>query len=190
MTDLTKVKAATISPDRTLQQAEQAMIHQGVRMLFVVDEMPLLQGLITSTDLRGERQMSVGQARQLRFDEMSVADVMTALTLLDRSPTSGWATPASATWSRRCATSAATTCSSSSAAAAAHSRRRLAIADRAPARPPDRGAARCRPISPRSCRRCAERARRERATSARSSAPALLCNRQPAGGSPRVAASG
>jgi len=86
MTDLTKVKAATISPDRTLGQAEQAMIHQGVRMLFVVDEMPLLQGLITSTDLRGERQMSVGQARQLRFDEMRVADVMTALTLLDAIP--------------------------------------------------------------------------------------------------------
>jgi len=86
MTDLTKVKAATISPDRTLRQAEQAMIHQGVRMLFVVDEMPLLQGLITTTDLRGERQMSVGQARQLRFDEMRVADVMTALTLLDAIP--------------------------------------------------------------------------------------------------------
>ena len=86
MTDLTKVKAATISPDRTLRQAEQAMIHQGVRMLFVVDEMPLLLGLITSTDLRGERQMSVGQARQLRFDEMRVADVMTALTLLDAIP--------------------------------------------------------------------------------------------------------
>ena len=86
MTDLTKVKAATISPDRTLGKAEQAMIHQGVRMLFVVDEMPLLQGLITSTDLRGERQMSVGQARQLRFDEMRVADVMTALTLLDAIP--------------------------------------------------------------------------------------------------------
>ena len=83
MTDLTKVKAATIPPDRTLRQAEQAMIYQGVRMLFVVDEMPRLEGLIASTDLRGERQMSVGQARQLRFDEMRVADVMTPLAMLD-----------------------------------------------------------------------------------------------------------
>ena len=83
MTDLTKVKAATIPPDRTLRQAEQAMIYQGVRMLFVVDEMPRLQGLITSTDLYGERQMSVGQSRQLRFDELRVADVMTPLTMLD-----------------------------------------------------------------------------------------------------------
>jgi CBS-domain-containing membrane protein len=83
MTDLTKVKAATIPPDRTLRQAEQAMIYQGVRMLFVVDEMPRLEGLITSTELYGERQMSVGQARQLRFDEMRVADVMMPLATLD-----------------------------------------------------------------------------------------------------------
>ena len=83
MTDLTKVKAATISPDRTLRQAEQAMIYQGVRMLFVVDEMPQLQGLVTSTELYGERHVSVGQSRQLRFDELRVADVMTALPMLD-----------------------------------------------------------------------------------------------------------
>ena len=86
MTDLTKVKAATIPPDHTLRQAEQAMIYQGVRMLFVVDEMPLLQGLITSTDLLGERQMSVGQSRQLRFDERRVGDVMTPLSMLDAVP--------------------------------------------------------------------------------------------------------
>ena len=48
MTDLTQVKAATIRPDATLQQAEQTMIYQGVRMLFVVSEMPELEGLITA----------------------------------------------------------------------------------------------------------------------------------------------
>ena len=42
MTDLTKVKAATTSPATTLRQAEQLMIYQGVRMLFVVREMPNL----------------------------------------------------------------------------------------------------------------------------------------------------
>ena len=83
VTDLTKVKAATIPADRTLRQAEQAMIYQGVRMLFVVTEMPRLDGLITSTDLHGERQMGVVHSRQLRFDEMRVADVMTELSLLD-----------------------------------------------------------------------------------------------------------
>ena len=83
MTDLTKVKAATIHPDQTLRQAEQTMIYQGVRMLFVVNEMPVLQGLITSTDLHSERQMSLVHSRHLRFDEVRVADVMSALSMLD-----------------------------------------------------------------------------------------------------------
>ncbi|HMN66885.1 MAG TPA: hypothetical protein PKB08_17920, partial [Burkholderiaceae bacterium] len=34
MTDLTQVRAATTHPTTTLRQAEQIMIHQGVRMLF------------------------------------------------------------------------------------------------------------------------------------------------------------
>ena len=83
MTDLTKVKAATIHPDQTLRQAEQTMIYQGVRMLFVVNEMPVLEGLITSTDLHSERQMSLVHSRHLRFDEMRVADVMSDLSMLD-----------------------------------------------------------------------------------------------------------
>ena len=83
MTDLTRVKAATIAPEQTLQQAEQTMIYQGVRMLFVVSQMPTLEGLITSTDLSGERPMSLVHARNLRFDEIRVADVMTELSMLD-----------------------------------------------------------------------------------------------------------
>jgi CBS domain-containing protein len=83
MTDLTKVKAATVAPDQTLRQAEQAMVHLGVRMLFVVTHMPQIEGLITSTDLRGQRQMQLVHERNLRFDEMRVADVMTPLDSLD-----------------------------------------------------------------------------------------------------------
>jgi len=83
MTDLTKVKAATVRPEQTLQQAEQTMIYQGVRMLFVVTQMPALEGLITSTDLSGERPMSVVHQRNLRFDELRVADVMTELSMMD-----------------------------------------------------------------------------------------------------------
>lgn len=83
MTDLTQVKAATIRPDQSLHQAEQTMIYQGVRMLFVVSEMPALEGLITSTDLRGERQMSLVHTRNMRYDDMRVSDVMTELSMLD-----------------------------------------------------------------------------------------------------------
>ena len=83
MTDLTKVKAATTSPATTLRQAEQLMIYQGVRMLFVVSEMPSLEGLITSTDLHGDRAMRVVQQRNMRYDELCVADVMIGLSMLD-----------------------------------------------------------------------------------------------------------
>jgi len=83
MTDLTKVKAATTHPRTTLRQAEQAMIYQGVRMLFVVTEMPVIEGLITATDLGGDKQMRVVHERHLHYDELCVADVMTELGSLD-----------------------------------------------------------------------------------------------------------
>ncbi len=83
MTDLTQVKAATTHPATPLRQAEQLMIYQGVRMLFVVTEMPMISGLITTTDLRGVRPMQVVHARNLRYDELTVADVMTGLDMLD-----------------------------------------------------------------------------------------------------------
>lgn len=83
MTDLTEVKAATTPPTTTLRQAEQLMIHQGVRMLFVVSDMPAIVGLVTTTDLHGDRQMQVVAERMLRYDELTVADVMTTLEQLD-----------------------------------------------------------------------------------------------------------
>jgi signal-transduction protein with cAMP-binding, CBS, and nucleotidyltransferase domain len=83
MTDLTLVKAATTHPRTTLRQAEQAMIYQGVRMLFVVTDMPLIEGLITATDLGGDKQMRVVHERHLHYDELCVADVMTELGALD-----------------------------------------------------------------------------------------------------------
>jgi CBS domain-containing protein len=83
MTDLTKVKAATTSPATTLPQAEQLMIYLGVRMLFVVTEMPSLEGLITTTDLHGDRAMRIARQRKLRYDELSVGDVMVARAALD-----------------------------------------------------------------------------------------------------------
>lgn len=83
MTDLTEVRAATTSPSTTLRQAEQIMIHQGVRMLFVISDTPALQGLITSTDLHGDTQMRLVQQRNVHYDELTVADVMTRLAELD-----------------------------------------------------------------------------------------------------------
>src|ERR1035438_5598149 len=59
------------------------MIYLGVRMLFVVTDMPSIEGLITTTDLGGDKRMRVVHERNLRYDELSVADVMTELSSLD-----------------------------------------------------------------------------------------------------------
>lgn len=83
MTDLTQVKAATTHPSTTLRQAEQLMIYQGVRMLFVVTDMPQVEGLVTDNDLHGDRQMRVVHERGTPYDELTVADVMTELAMLD-----------------------------------------------------------------------------------------------------------
>lgn len=83
ITDLTEVKAASTRPSITLREAEQIMIYQGVRMLFVVTEMPTVEGLITSTDLRGAKAMNVVNERRCHWDELIVADVMTELERLD-----------------------------------------------------------------------------------------------------------
>ena len=83
MTDLTQVRAASSAPTTSLRQAEQMMIHQGVRMLFVVTDMPSIEGLITSTDLSGDRPMRLVNERRLHYDDLAVSDVMTPLPLLD-----------------------------------------------------------------------------------------------------------
>jgi CBS domain-containing protein len=83
MTDLTQVKAATITPGASLRQAEQTMIFQGVRLLFVVSEWPGIEGLITTTDLRGERALRLVQERGLRWAEITVGDAMTPRARLD-----------------------------------------------------------------------------------------------------------
>lgn len=83
MTDLSRVRAAVVHPDASLSLAEQTMIHQGVRMLFVVAQMPDILGLVTTTDLHGERQMRAVVERGQRYGDLSVADVMTPLQALD-----------------------------------------------------------------------------------------------------------
>ena len=78
MTDLTRVSPATIRPQAPLAGANQFMITRGVRLLLVVDEQhDTVLGVITATDLLGERPMQVAIGRGLRRDELTVGDVMT-----------------------------------------------------------------------------------------------------------------
>ena len=53
------------------------MIARGVRSLFVVSPDGYVLGLITATDILGERPMRVSQARGVRRGELDAGDVMT-----------------------------------------------------------------------------------------------------------------
>ena len=77
MTDLARVSPATIRPQAPLAGANQFMITRGVRLLLVVDEHDVILGVITATDILGERPMQAASERSLRRDDLRVADVMT-----------------------------------------------------------------------------------------------------------------
>ena len=83
MTDLTQFKAASAMPSISLEQAEQKMIYLGVRTLFVVEDMPKILGLVTSTDLQGDKPLRLIEERRLARDRIMIADVMTPLADLD-----------------------------------------------------------------------------------------------------------
>ena len=76
MTDLTRATPATIRPQAPLAGANQFMITRGVRLLLVVDDHEVVLGVITATDLLGERPMRVATERGLRRDELTVGDIM------------------------------------------------------------------------------------------------------------------
>ena len=76
MTDLRRATPATIRPQAPLAGANQFMITRGVRLLLVVDDHEKVLGVITATDILGERPLLVSTGRGLRRDELAVADVM------------------------------------------------------------------------------------------------------------------
>jgi CBS domain-containing protein len=82
MTDLRRVSAATISVDTPINQANQAMMHRGVRSLIVTDGQRVL-GIVTATDVLGEKPMQVVLHRGIRHAEIVVRDIMTPADRLD-----------------------------------------------------------------------------------------------------------
>ena len=83
MTDLAVVRAATITPDTPLDKAEQTMIQQGVRSLFVMSEYPCVDGLITAADLLGDKPVRLMTQLKVQRNALCVSDVMTRLSDLD-----------------------------------------------------------------------------------------------------------
>ena len=77
MTDLTRVTAVIILPGDTADEAQRRMIQRGVRLLLVVDQDRKVVGLITATDILGEKPVLAAQERGLRRGEVLVRDIMT-----------------------------------------------------------------------------------------------------------------
>jgi len=77
MTDLRRVSAVTIGPDVSIDEANQTMIAYRVRALFVVDDGRRVSGIITSTDIVGEKPLQFMQERNVHHGEIAVRDVMT-----------------------------------------------------------------------------------------------------------------
>ena len=77
MTDLNRVTAVIILPGDTVDEAHRRMMQRGVRLLLVVDQDRKVLGLITATDILGEKPVLAASERGLRREEVMVRDVMT-----------------------------------------------------------------------------------------------------------------
>jgi CBS domain-containing protein len=78
MTDLTRASPATIRPQAPIDGAHHFMISRGVRLLLVVDEREAVLGVVTATDVLGERAMRVAMDRGMKRGELTVGDIMTS----------------------------------------------------------------------------------------------------------------
>jgi CBS domain-containing protein len=83
MTDLARVSPATIRPQAPLAGANRFMITRGVRLLIVTDDEENVLGVLTATDLLGERPMRVAAERGMPRDDLVVGDVMTPAKEMD-----------------------------------------------------------------------------------------------------------
>jgi CBS domain-containing protein len=77
MTDLLRTSPATIRPQAPIEGANQYMISRGVRLLLVVDERDTVLGVVTATDILGEKAMRVALELGVRRDQLGVGDLMT-----------------------------------------------------------------------------------------------------------------
>jgi CBS-domain-containing membrane protein len=83
MTDLTTVPAVTISPSCTLDEVTDRMLKMKVKLLFVTDSKERIIGLITYSDLQGERPIQFQQTNGVSRNEICVLDIMTSIDSID-----------------------------------------------------------------------------------------------------------
>ncbi len=77
MTDLRQIPAATIDLEAPVDAANRFMIRRGVRLLLVSDDERHVLGLITSSDILGEKPVQFALERGIKRQEIRVRDIMT-----------------------------------------------------------------------------------------------------------------
>ncbi|MCU7938210.1 MAG: CBS domain-containing protein [gamma proteobacterium symbiont of Bathyaustriella thionipta] len=83
MTDLTTINAVTISPSCNLNEATDRMLRLKVKLLFVTDSKDKIIGLITYSDIQGERPIQFQQSNGVPRSEVCVLDIMTGIENID-----------------------------------------------------------------------------------------------------------
>lgn len=77
MTDLTKVSVVSVRAKTSMDRANAKMIRYGVRMLLVLDDNEQVAGLITASDILGEKPMRFLQNMGGTHADIMVRDIMT-----------------------------------------------------------------------------------------------------------------
>jgi CBS-domain-containing membrane protein len=77
MTDLESITAVIILSGDSVEEAHRRMIQRRVRLLLVVDQNRRVVGVITATDILGEKAMQAVTQRGIRREELLVRDIMT-----------------------------------------------------------------------------------------------------------------
>ena len=77
MTDFMVIPAAAVDASRTIDQVSELMKLRGVHLLFVRTSAGEIEGLITATDLLGEKPGNIMRERGISQSEVLVTDIMT-----------------------------------------------------------------------------------------------------------------
>ncbi|HEX4859393.1 MAG TPA: CBS domain-containing protein, partial [Usitatibacteraceae bacterium] len=83
MTDLRFKQPAIVDEQLSMDAAHAHMIQQGVRLLLVLNRERSLSGILTATDIAGERPLRLAEERRIRHADILVSDIMTPLDKLE-----------------------------------------------------------------------------------------------------------
>jgi len=83
MTDLKEITPFSIEPTASIESTNEKMIASGVRLLFVTDNDGNLLGIVTSTDVLGEKPVQYLKEHGGSRDDIIVQDIMTSVDSLD-----------------------------------------------------------------------------------------------------------